>query len=137
MSLKPLSLKTLAIVMIPGVLAVLLDTTIVAVALRTLARELSTPLATIQWVTTGYLLALGMVIPITGWLLRRVGGKRAWMLAMTLFLLGSVGSAFSWSAGSLIGFRILQGAGGGLMLPVMQTLAVQTVGERGLGKATA
>ncbi|TQS42390.1 MDR family MFS transporter [Cryptosporangium phraense] len=134
MSLK---LKTLAIVMVPGVLAVLFDTTIVAVALRTLARELDTPLATIQWVTTGYLLALGMVIPITGWLLRRIGGKRSWILAMTLFLLGSIGSAFAWSAGSLIGFRILQGAGGGLMLPVMQTLAVQAVGQRGLGKATA
>ena len=73
-----------------GGLAVLFDTTIVAVALHTLASDLHASVATIQWVSTGYLLALGVTIPIAGWAQRVLGGKRLWLVALTVFLLGSV-----------------------------------------------
>src|SRR5262245_41643383 len=127
----------LAVVLITGVLAVVLDTTIVNVALDTLGRDLHAPVSTIQWVTTGFLLALGMAVPVTGWLVDRLGGKRVWMGALAVFLLGSIGASLAWNAPSLIAFRVVQGIGGGLMLPVMQTLLIQALGGRSLGRATA
>lgn len=117
-----------------GGLAVLFDTTIVAVALHTLASELHASVATIQWVTTGYLLALAVTVPIAGWAQRVLGGKRVWMLALALFLLGSILSSLAWSAASLIAFRAVQGVGGGLMLPLMSTLVVQAAGGKNLGR---
>lgn len=117
-----------------GGMAVLFDTTIVAVALHTLATDLHASVATIQWVTTGYLLALGVTIPLTGWAQRVLGGQRLWMIALTLFLVGSILSSLAWSAGSLIAFRVVQGVGGGIMLPLMSTLVVQAAGGKNLGK---
>ncbi len=134
--LDPQVLK-LAGVLIVGVLAVVFDTTIVNVALDRLAVEMAVPISVIQWVTTGYLLALAMAVPATGWLLDRFGGKPLWMVSLAIFLLGSVLSSLAWNAPSLIVFRIVQGIGGGLMLPVMQTLLVQAAGARALGRITA
>jgi EmrB/QacA subfamily drug resistance transporter len=127
----------LALVLLTGVLAVVFDTTIVNVALDTLARDLSVGVATIQWVTTGYLLALGMAVPVSGWLVDRFGGKTVWMASLGLFLAGSVGASLAWDASSLIACRVVQGVGGGLMLPVLTTLLVQAAGGRSLGSVTA
>jgi EmrB/QacA subfamily drug resistance transporter len=131
------SLIRLALVMVTGALAVVFDTTIVSVALRTLAHDLRADVSTIQWVTTGYLLALGIVVPVTGWLVNRFGGKRVWIVALAVFLLGSVASSLAWNAQSLIGARVLQGIGGGLMLPVLQTLLFQAAGGRNIGRLAA
>src|ERR1700761_9064322 len=81
-----------ALVLIVGFLAVIFDTTIVSVALHTLAADLHASVSTIQWVATGYLLALGIAVPLSTWGLRRVGGKRLWMAALAVFLIGSVRS---------------------------------------------
>ncbi|MDR1449800.1 MAG: multidrug efflux MFS transporter [Propionibacteriaceae bacterium] len=125
--------RTVGAVLVGG-LAVLFDTTIVAVALHTLATELHASVAVIQWVTTGYLLALGVTIPITGWAQRLLGGKRLWLIALALFLTGSILSSLARSAGSLIAFRAVQGVGGGIMLPLMSTLVVQAAGGKNLGR---
>ena len=69
-------------VVIVGVIMSILDTTIVNVALEALARELDAPLDTIQWVSTGYLLALAVVIPLTGWMSERFGAKRVYMVSV-------------------------------------------------------
>src|SRR3954451_23291020 len=92
----------LAFVLLTGALAVVFDTTIVSVALHTLAARLHTSLSVIQWVTTGYLLALAIAVPLSTWGLQRFGGKRLWMFALSVFLVGSVGSSLAWNAGSLI-----------------------------------
>jgi EmrB/QacA subfamily drug resistance transporter len=134
--LDPALIK-LSVALLVGALAVVFDTTIVNVALDTLGRELAAPVSTIQWVTTGYLLALGMAVPVTPWLLGRFGGKQVWMYALAVFFLGSVAASLAWDAPSLIAFRVVQGIGGGLMLPVMQTLIVQAAGGRSLGSVTA
>src|SRR5699024_7251817 len=110
------------------------DTTNVAVALHTLASDLDVSVATIQWVSTGYLLALGVTVPISGWAGRMLGGKRLWMLALALFLVGSVLSSLAWSAASLIAFRVVRGVAGGLLMPLIATLVMQAAGGRGLGK---
>src|SRR5690606_22780436 len=116
-----------ALVLVTGGLAVIFDGTIMSVALATLATDLDVPVSTIQWVTTAYLLALGVAIPIVGWAQARLGGKRLWMIALTIFLLASVACSLAWDASSLIAFRVVQGIGGGLMMPLMATLAVQQV----------
>ncbi|MBN9174671.1 MAG: MFS transporter, partial [Microbacterium sp.] len=75
-----------ALVLVVGGLAVIFDSTIMSIALKTLALDLHVPVGTIQWVTTAYLLALGVAIPIVGWAQARLGGKKLWMIALTVFL---------------------------------------------------
>jgi EmrB/QacA subfamily drug resistance transporter len=126
-----------ATALVVGALAVVFDTTILSVALHTLAVDLHTSVAEIQWVTTGYLLALAATVPLSAWLLARFGGKRVWMVALAIFLIGSILSGLAWNAESLIGFRVLQGVGGGLMLPVMTTLVMEVAGGKQLGRVSA
>ena len=120
----------MALVLVLGAIAPLLDGTIVNVALHTLGRAFSASVAEVQWVATGYLLSLAIAIPLTGWATDRLGAKRVWIFAQLLFLLGSVLCGVSWNLGALIGFRVLQGFGGGLMLPVLQTLLLRAAGSR-------
>jgi EmrB/QacA subfamily drug resistance transporter len=129
-------LKLPGIVLV-GAVAVQLDMTIVNVAIATLGRDLQAPLSTIQWVSTVYLLALAMVIPVAGWSVDRFGSKPMWMLSLALFLAGSVLCGVAWSAGSLIAFRVVQGLGGGLMLPLLQSILAQAAGPQRLGRLTA
>ena len=128
----------MALVLVLGAMAPLLDGTIVNVALHTLGRAFDAPLTEVQWVTTGYLLSLALAIPITGWAVERFGAKRVWMFAQLLFLVGSILCGIAWNLGALIGFRLLQGIGGGLMLPVLQTLLMRAAGSReNLGRLMA
>jgi EmrB/QacA subfamily drug resistance transporter len=121
-------------VVVIGVIMSILDTTIVNVALETLSRELHSPLSTIQWVSTGYLLSLAMVIPLAGWMSERFGSKRVWMWSVGLFGTCSALCGIAWSDASLIGFRILQGFGGGMILPVSMSLLAQSAGPRRVGR---
>jgi EmrB/QacA subfamily drug resistance transporter len=123
-----------ATVVIVGVIMSILDTTIVNVALETLSRELNAPLNTIQWVSTGYLLALATVIPLTGWMSERFGAKQVWMTSVALFGAGSALCGLAWSAESLIAFRVLQGFGGGMIMPVGMSLLAQTAGPARVGR---
>jgi EmrB/QacA subfamily drug resistance transporter len=127
----------LAGILVLGALAPLLDSTVVNVALRTLGRELHADVSTIQWVTTGYLLALAMAVPLTGWAVERWGAKRMWLASLGTFLAGSVLSGLAWNVGSLVAFRVVQGVGGGLMLPILQTLLMRAAGGRNLGRLMA
>ena len=131
------ALRKLTWILIVGGLAPLLDTTVVNVALATLGRDLHASLSMIQWVVTGYLLALAVVIPVTGWAGRRFGGKQVWLFSLIVFLAGSVLSGSAWNAGSLIVFRVIQGVGGGLMQPVLMTILIQAAGQRRLGRLMA
>src|SRR3954469_539643 len=118
-----------------GLIMAVLDTTIVNVALDTLSRDLHAPLSTIQWVSTGYLLSLAAVIPLSGWVTERFGSKRTWIASIALFAIGSGMCALATSAGELIAFRVLQGVGGGMLLPVGFTLVAQSAGPRRVGRA--
>jgi len=131
------ALVRLIVILLAGAIPALLDTSIVNVAVNTIGRDLHTTVSSIQWVITGYLLSFGMVIPLSGWALARFGGRASWMFALSLFLIGSVASGASWSIGSLIAFRVLQGIGGGLLSPMLTTLIMQAAGGRSLGKIMA
>jgi EmrB/QacA subfamily drug resistance transporter len=129
-------LKSVGAVVVVGIVMTSLDTTIVAVALQTLSEALGASLDTIQWVATAYLLALATSIPLSGWAAERFGPRRVWMGALTLFGAGSALCALSWSAESLIAFRVLQGLGGGIVVPVGMTLLAQAAGPARFGRVT-
>jgi EmrB/QacA subfamily drug resistance transporter len=131
------SLKRLALALVVGAMAPLFDSTILSVALHSLAAELHTSVDTIQWVSTGYLLALGVTVPTVGWLQRRVGGKKLWMASLVVFLIGSILCSLAWNVESLIAFRVVQGIGGGAMLPLLTTLLMQAAGAKGVGRLMA
>jgi EmrB/QacA subfamily drug resistance transporter len=124
----------LSSVVVLGAIMSILDTTIVNVALDTLGRDFHASLSTIQWVTTGYLLALSIVIPLTGWAICRFGAKAVWMMSVTLFLLGSILCGVAWSVNVLIAFRILQGFGGGMIMPVGQAILARAAGPHRMGR---
>jgi EmrB/QacA subfamily drug resistance transporter len=121
-------------VVILGMLMSILDTTIVNVALRTLGHDLHSSIAQIQWVVTGYLLSLAAVIPITGWAARRYGAKRVYMTSLVLFTAGSALCAVASSTTALVLFRVLQGVGGGMLMPVGQLIMAQVAGPRRMGR---
>ncbi len=131
------ALVKLAVILLIGAMAAFLDTTIVNVAIDAMGRELHAPVATTQWVLTGYLLSFGMVVPVSGWALRRFGGRVTWLASLAIFLAGSVACGLAWNMASLITFRVLQGIGGGLMIPIMMTLLMQAAGGRNLGRTMA
>src|SRR3984885_6690343 len=123
-------MRMVLLALIVGGIAAILDSTMVTLAIHTLLNKLHSSDGTIQWVTTGYLLAMAVAIPTTGWAESRWGGKRVWIAALMLFVLGSVLCALAWSDVSLIGFRFLQGFAAGLIFPLMQTLGVKAAGGR-------
>src|SRR5215510_7065405 len=112
----------------------ILDATIVNVAVPTLARRFDAPIPSIQWVVTAYLLAFVAVIPLSGWLTRRFGAKRVWIAALILFMTGSVLAGLSWSLGALVVFRVVQGLGGGLIMPVGQAILARAAGPERMGR---
>jgi EmrB/QacA subfamily drug resistance transporter len=132
-TLSPELRRTSTVVVLGSIMSIL-DTTIVAVALATLARDFHTSVTTIQWVATGYLLALALVTPVSGWAVDRYGAKRVWMLSTLLFILGSSLCGLAWSADSLIAFRVLQGIGGGMLLPVGQSILARAAGPQRMGR---
>ena len=127
----------IASVVVLGAIMSILDVTVVNVAINTLAREFETPLSTIQWVATGYTLALATVIPLTGWAADRFGTKRLYMTSVFLFVMGSMLSGLAWSSTSLIAFRVLQGFGGGMLMPLGMTILTQAAGPHRVGRVMA
>lgn len=127
-------LLVLAGTLLIGAMASLLDSTIVSVALDDIADELSASESTLSWVSTSYLLTLALVTPLVGWAVERLGAKRMWLAALTVFLLGSVLCGLAWSVQSLIVFRVLKGIGGGMVLPMVQTILAQAAGPKRFGR---
>jgi EmrB/QacA subfamily drug resistance transporter len=121
-------------VVILGMIMSILDTTIVNVALRTLGHDLHSTIAQIQWVVTGYLLSLAAVIPLTGWASRRYGAKRVYLVSLVLFTAGSALCAVASSTTTLVLFRVLQGFGGGMIMPVGQLIMAQVAGPKRMGR---
>src|SRR5579875_2155912 len=117
-----------------GAVMSILDTTIVNVALATLGRDLHSTLTNIQWVVTAYMLALAAVIPVTGWASRRFGAKPLFLISLTLFTLGSLLCGLASSVTELILFRVLQGVGGGMIMPLAQIIMADAAGPKRMGR---
>jgi EmrB/QacA subfamily drug resistance transporter len=121
-------------VVVIGMILAILDATIVNVAIPTLGDDFRTSISTIQWVMTGYLLAFASVIPLSGWASERFGAKRVFVAALLLFTAGSAFAGSAWSIDSLIVFRVIQGFGAGLIMPVGQTILARAAGQQRIGR---
>ena len=130
-------LLTVAGVVVLGAIMSILDTTVVNVAIKTLASSFHTSLPTIQWVATGYTLALATVIPLSGWIADRFGTKRLYMASIGLFIVGSALSGIAGSATEIIVFRVLQGLGGGMIMPAGMTILTKAAGPDRIGRVMA
>jgi EmrB/QacA subfamily drug resistance transporter len=126
--LDPSIWKIVSVTVIGAFLS-LLSATIVNVSLSSLASEFRTSLSTINWITSGYLLALTLALPLSGWLVDRMGARVVYLWCLGAFTLCSTLCGTAWSASSLIAFRVLQGASGGLLAPLTQMLLARAAGK--------
>jgi len=134
-------LKVAGVVVLGAIMSIL-DITVVNVALPTFQRvfghggeELA--YSQVAWTVTGYTLALATVIPLTGWAADRFGTKRLYITAILLFTAGSALCATAWSINALIGFRVLQGLGGGMLMPLGMTILTRAAGPHRMGRLMA
>jgi EmrB/QacA subfamily drug resistance transporter len=107
-----------AVVFVCGMFMDILDTTIVNVALPQLGREFDASTTSIEWIVLGYLLSLAVWIPASGWIGDRVGTRRVFTFALGMFTFASLLCGQAHSLGELVAFRVLQGVGGGMLVPV-------------------
>jgi EmrB/QacA subfamily drug resistance transporter len=124
-------------VVVLGAIMSILDITVVSVALRTFQEEFDATSAQVAWTMTGYTLALASVIPMTGWAADRFGTKRLYLLAIVLFTAGSVLCAAADSLEMLVAFRVLQGLGGGMLMPLGMTILTRAAGPERVGRVMA
>ncbi len=124
-------------VVVLGAIMSILDITVVAVAQRTFQDIFDKTQAQVAWTSTGYTLALATVIPVTGWAADRFGTKRLYMLAIGLFAAGSALCSTAGSLEVLVFFRVMQGLGGGMLMPLGMTIMTRAAGPERLGRVMA
>ncbi|GIF21616.1 EmrB/QacA subfamily drug resistance transporter [Actinoplanes tereljensis] len=124
-------------VVVLGAIMSILDITVVSVALPTFQTEFDATYAQVAWTLTGYTLALATVIPLSGWAADRFGTKRLYMLALFLFTAGSVLCATAGSIEQLVAYRVLQGLGGGMLMPLGMTIMTRAAGPERIGRLMA
>lgn len=133
----PREILTAAWAIALGAIAPMLDSTMVNIAIDKLTNDFHTTLDTIQWGITGYILALAIAVPVSGWLMNKFNGKNIFIGAVIAFGLISVCAGLSWNISSFIIFRLLQGFSAGIITTLMSTLLVKTAGSENLGKVMA
>jgi EmrB/QacA subfamily drug resistance transporter len=120
-----------------GVFLVQMDSTMVNIALESLRREFQVDLSTVQWISAAYLLAMAAVIPVAGWAIDRFNARTAWLASLAVFTVGSLLCGLAWSASSLIAMRVVQGIGGGMMMPLFQTILARRAAGQEFGRVMA
>jgi EmrB/QacA subfamily drug resistance transporter len=126
-----------AVALLVGSFPTILGTTTVSVALHELTVDLGVGVEVVSWVTTAYLLSLCVVIPLVGWLQGLLGARRLWIAALSTFLVGSLLCGAAWDAPSLIVARVVQGLGGGAMMPLLTTILIQVTPARDRPRVTS
>ncbi|MFI5428965.1 DHA2 family efflux MFS transporter permease subunit [Aeromicrobium sp. UC242_57] len=129
-------LKVAGVVVLGAIMSIL-DITVVSVALPTFQEAFGSTYATVAWTMTAYTLALATVIPLTGWAADRFGTKRLYLTALFLFTVGSVLCAVADSIEMLIAFRVVQGLGGGMLMPLGMTILTRAAGPDRIGRLMA
>jgi EmrB/QacA subfamily drug resistance transporter len=120
-----------------AVVMAIVDATVVGVAQRTFITEFHSTQAVIAWTMTGYTLALATVIPLAGWAADRFGTKRLFIGSVLAFTVGSLLCAMAPNIGSLITFRVIQGLGGGMLMPLTVTILTREAGPKRIGRLMA
>lgn len=135
MPVRPISYRTLALIVASALFMENLDTTIIATALPQIAREIGAEPLKVNLAITSYLLSLSIFIPLSGWVADRFGARRVFSLAIAIFMAGSIACAASNSLLELVAARILQGFGGAMMVPVGRLVILRAVPKSELIKA--
>jgi EmrB/QacA subfamily drug resistance transporter len=112
---------------IVGTFMVMLDQTVVNIALPKITTVFGVGVHETQLVVTSYMLALAVIMPATGYLSDTFGTKRLYLITMALFTGGSLLCGMAWNNTSLVAFRVIQGLGGGMMMPLGMTMLFQVV----------
>lgn len=133
-TIKKSDVLGISFILVFGALAPMLDTTMANIAVNAIVADFHTTVSTIQWMVTAYVLAMGIAVPIAGWAIDWISGKKLYLWSLVLFLIGSVISAISGNIGLLVTGRIIQGAGAGIIIPTLTTLIVRASGGQDLGK---
>ena len=128
---------TAAWVIALGAIAPMLDSTMINIAIKQLNHTFNSPLDVVQWGITGYVLALAIAVPFSGWLMNQFNGKKVFILAMIAFGFTSILAGVSWNITVFNIFRILQGFSAGIITTLMFTLLVKTAGQDHIGKVMA
>ncbi|WP_367295921.1 DHA2 family efflux MFS transporter permease subunit [Levilactobacillus yonginensis] len=131
------NITQIALLLVIGAIAPLLDTTMTNVALATIMKSMAVSVNAVQWVTTSYVLALGIAVPIAGWATNWFDGKQLYLGALIVFLAGSIVSSWANTLPWLVSGRVIQGAAAGFVTPLITTLIVQATGGQNLGKLMA
>ncbi len=118
-----------------GAFMSILDSSIVNVAVPTIMNVFNAGTSDVQWVATAYLLALGVVVPLSGWMGERLGLKRLYIVSLAVFMFGSLLCTFSWSVTSLIAARVVQALGGGMIMPTTMAMVFRMVPREKIGGA--
>lgn len=126
-----------ALIMILVMIAPMLDTTMTNIGINTILKDLNATVNTIQWVTSAYVLALGLAVPLAGWLVDQMSGKRLIVIAQIIFLIGSVMSGIANNVPTLLIGRIIQGAAAGVIIPLATTLMLRMAQGQNLGQLMA
>ncbi|MCL5035437.1 MAG: DHA2 family efflux MFS transporter permease subunit [Bacteroidetes bacterium] len=108
-----------------GTFMVVLDSTIVDVSLAKVMATFGVGIDTVKWIATAYLLVFAIFLPTSGWIADHFGFRKTYSLGLALFTLGSLLCSISWNMTALIMFRVIQGAGGGLLMPVGMAIVVR------------
>ncbi|AUY52709.1 DHA2 family efflux MFS transporter permease subunit [Streptomyces sp. CB01881] len=131
--LEPALRRLISVILLGGTMGII-DGTVVAVGVNTLAQHFHTSLSTVGWVSTGYLLALTVAIPVTTWAVGRFGVKRLWLFGLVLFLAASLAAGLAWNIASLITFRVVQGLGAGILDPLLLMILARAAGPTRAGR---
>jgi EmrB/QacA subfamily drug resistance transporter len=121
--------RTIAVVLL-GPFMTQLDSTVVNVSLPKIAEDLHSPIAEAQWIISGYLLALALMLPLNGWAVDRVGAKKLYLGCFTAFTLTSLICGVSHTMEQLVCARVLQGIAGGLLAPMTQYMVARIAGRQ-------
>jgi EmrB/QacA subfamily drug resistance transporter len=136
---KPYNRSLLVLVLLIGTFCTVLNQTLLTTALPTLMKEFDISASSVQWLTTGFLLVNGIMIPISAWLINKFSSKTLYMTAMTIFLAGTVICFIAPTFSTLLIGRLVQAAGVGVSMPLLQTimLSIFPPEKRGAAMGTA
>lgn len=123
----PADVKVILTVLVGSALVMFLNETILSVALPSIMTDFDIPATTAQWLTTGFMLTMAVVIPTTGWVLQRFSTKQVFLAAVSSFLVGTVVAAAAPTFGILLTGRIVQAFGTALIMPLLMTVALTVV----------
>ncbi|CAI3321881.1 multidrug efflux MFS transporter [Enterococcus cecorum] len=119
---KKYNRNLLVVVLLIGTFCTVLNQTLLATAFPTLMKEFDISASTVQWLTTGFLLVNGIMIPVSAWLINSFSSKKLYISAMTIFLMGTIICFLAPNFSVLLTGRLIQAIGVGLSMPLLQNI---------------